>query len=135
MTFVPVCATVRLVGGLVLARAVVNPSVNYRSVVFFGTATLVDGAEKRDALHALTEQLAPGRWEEARQPTDKELMATWILSLPLDEFSAKVRTGAEEDEPEDRDLPVWAGVVPVHLAAEPSEYHWRRVHDGRVGAP
>jgi len=131
----PMCATVTLFDGLVLARSVFNHSVNYRSVVVFGTATLVDDAEKREALRALTEQLAPGRWDEARQPTAKELKATSILSLPLDEASAKVRTGAEEDEPEDLDLPVWAGVVPVHLAAEPSEYEWRRVHDGRVGAP
>jgi nitroimidazol reductase NimA-like FMN-containing flavoprotein (pyridoxamine 5'-phosphate oxidase superfamily) len=131
----PVCATVTLFDGLVLARSVFNHSVNYRSVVVFGTATLVADDEKREALRALTEQLAPGRWDEARQPTDKELKATWILSLPLDEASAKLRTGAEEDEPEDLDLPVWAGVVPVHLAAEPSEYEWRRVHDGRVGAP
>jgi len=131
----PMCATVTLFDGLVLARSVFNHSVNYRSVVVFGTATLVDEAEKREALRALTEQLAPGRWDEARQPTAKELKATSILSLPLDEASAKVRTGAEEDEPEDLDLPVWAGVVPVHLAAEPSEYEWRRVHDGRVGAP
>jgi nitroimidazol reductase NimA-like FMN-containing flavoprotein (pyridoxamine 5'-phosphate oxidase superfamily) len=131
----PMCATVTLFDGLVLARSVFNHSVNYRSVVVFGTATLVDGDEKRAALRALTEQLAPGRWDEARQPTDKELKATWILSLPLDEASAKVRTGAEEDEPEDLDLPVWAGIVPVHLAAGPSEYEWRRVRDGRVGAP
>jgi uncharacterized protein len=134
-TGVPLCATVTLFDGLVLARSVFNHSVNYRSVVVFGTATLVADDEKREALRALTEQLAPGRWDEARQPTDTELKATWILSLPLDETSAKVRTGAEEDEPEDLDLPVWAGVVPVHLAAEPSEYDWRRVHDGRVGAP
>ena len=130
-----VCATVTLVDGLVLARSVFNHSVNYRSVVVFGTATLVEDDEKREALRALTEQLAPGRWDEARQPTTKELKATWILSLPIDEASAKVRTGPEEDEPEDLDLPVWAGVVPMHLAAEPSEYAWRRVRDGRVGAP
>jgi nitroimidazol reductase NimA-like FMN-containing flavoprotein (pyridoxamine 5'-phosphate oxidase superfamily) len=129
------CVTVTLVDGLVLARSVFNHSVNYRSAVVFGTATLVEDAEKREALRALTEQLAPGRWDEARQPTEQELKATWILSLPIDEASAKVRTGPEEDEPEDLDLPVWAGVVPVHLAAEPSEYHWRRVRDGRVGAP
>ncbi len=131
----PMCATVTLFDGLVLARSVFNHSVNYRSVVVFGTATLVDDAEKREALRALTEQLAPGRWDEARQPTAKELKATSILSLPLDETSAKVRTGAEEDEPEDLDLPVWAGVVPVHLAAEPSEYDWKRVRGGRVGPP
>jgi uncharacterized protein len=131
----PMCATVTLFDGLVLARSVFNHSVNYRSVVVFGTATLVEGAEKREALRALTEQLAPGRWDEARQPTGKELKATWILALPLAEASAKLRTGAEEDDPEDRELPVWAGVVPVHLAAEPSEYDWKRVHDGRVGPP
>jgi nitroimidazol reductase NimA-like FMN-containing flavoprotein (pyridoxamine 5'-phosphate oxidase superfamily) len=114
---------------------VFNHSVNYRSVVVFGTATLVEGDDKREALRALTEQLAPGRWDEARQPTEQELKATWILWLPLDEASAKVRSGPEEDDEADRDLPVWAGVVPVHLAAEPSAYDWRRVHDGRVGAP
>jgi uncharacterized protein len=131
----PMCATVTLFDGLVLARSVFNHSVNYRSVVVFGTATLVEGAEKREALRALTEQLAPGRWDEARQPTAKELKATWILALPLDEASAKLRTGAEEDDLEDRDLPVWAGVVPVHLAAAPSDYDWKRVRNGRVGAP
>jgi nitroimidazol reductase NimA-like FMN-containing flavoprotein (pyridoxamine 5'-phosphate oxidase superfamily) len=130
-----VCATVTLFDGLVLARSVFNHSVNYRSVVVFGTATAVEGDEKLDALHALAEQLAPGRWEEARQPSRKELKATSILSLPLDEASAKVRGGAEEDDVEDLDLPVWAGVVPVYLAAEPSEYDWRRVRHGRVGPP
>src|SRR5207237_701266 len=89
------------VDGLVLARSVFNHSVNYRSAVVLGTATLVEGEEKLTALRALTEQLAPGRWDEARQPTATELKATWILSLPLDEASAKVRTGPEEDEPED----------------------------------
>jgi hypothetical protein len=109
--------------------------VNYRSAIVFGTATLVEGEEKLTALRALTEQLVPGRWDEARQPTATELKATWILSLPLDEASAKVRTGPEEDELEDLDLPVWAGVVPVRLAAEPSEYDWQRVRDGRLGPP
>ena len=131
----PVCVTETLFDGLVLAKSVFNHSVNYRSALVFGTATLVDGEEKREALRALTEQLAPGRWEEARQPTDQELKATWILSLPLDEASAKVRTGGPEDEPEDVDLPVWAGVVPVHLAADPSGYDWQRVRDGRLGPP
>jgi uncharacterized protein len=130
-----VCLTVTLFDGLVLARSVFNHSVNYRSVVLLGTAQLVPDDEKLEALHALTEQLAPGRWEEARQPTAKELKATWILALPIEEASAKVRGGPPEDDPEDEHLPVWAGVVPVHLAAEPSPYHWRRVHDGRLGAP
>jgi nitroimidazol reductase NimA-like FMN-containing flavoprotein (pyridoxamine 5'-phosphate oxidase superfamily) len=131
----PVCATVTLFDGLVLARSVFNHSVNYRSVVVFGTATAVDDDEKPVALHALAEQLAPGRWEEARQPNAKELKATSILSLPLHEASAKVRSGPEDDDEEDLDLPVWAGVVPVYLAAEPSEYDWRRVRDGRLGPP
>ena len=129
------CATVTLFDGLVLARSVFNHSVNYRSVVVFGTATLVDEDEKLHAVHALAEQLAPGRWDEARQPSQQELKATSIVSLPLDEASAKVRTGREEDDEEDLDLPVWAGVVPVYLAAEPGEYDWRRVRDGRVGPP
>lgn len=132
---VPVCVTVTLVDGLVLAKSVFNHSVNYRSAVVFGTATLVEGDEKREALRALTEQLAPGRWDESRQPTEQELKATWILWLPIDEASAKVRAGGPEDEPEDVDLPFYAGVVPVHLAAEPGEYDWRRVQNGRLGPP
>jgi nitroimidazol reductase NimA-like FMN-containing flavoprotein (pyridoxamine 5'-phosphate oxidase superfamily) len=131
----PVCATVTLVDGLVLAKSIFNHSVNYRSAVVFGTARAVSDAEKRDALRALTEQLAPGRWDEARQPSDQELKATWILALPIDEASAKVRTGGPSEEPEDEQLPVWTGVVPVHLAAEPSGYDWRRVEGGRVGPP
>jgi hypothetical protein len=133
---VRICVTVTLLDGLVLARSVFNHSIDYRSVVVLGTPRLVEEvAEKREALRAFTEHVAPGRWEEARQPTDQELKATWILSVPLDEASAKIRTGPPEDEPEDLDLPVWAGVVPIHLAAEPSEYDWRRVRDGRVVAP
>ena len=130
-----ICVTVTLLDGLVLARSVFNHSIDYRSVVVLGTPTLVPEDEKREALRAFTEHVAPGRWDEARQPTEQELKATWILSVPLDEASAKVRTGPPEDEPEDLDLPVWAGVVPIHLAAEPSEYDWRRVRDGRVVAP
>jgi nitroimidazol reductase NimA-like FMN-containing flavoprotein (pyridoxamine 5'-phosphate oxidase superfamily) len=129
-----VCVTVTLLDGLVLAKSVFNHSINYRSVVVLGEAQLVEGDEKRGALHAFTEHVAPGRWDQARQPTDKELKATWILALPLTESSAKAREGPPKDEPEDEDLPVWAGVVPVHLAAEPSEYVWRRVRDGRLGA-
>jgi hypothetical protein len=129
----PVCVTVTIFDGLVLAKSVFNHSINYRSAVVFGTARVVPDGEKREALHALTNQLVPGRWNEARQPTDEELKATWILALPIEEASAKVRTGGPEDEPEDLDLPVYAGVVPVHLAAEPGEYPWKRVRDGRVG--
>jgi nitroimidazol reductase NimA-like FMN-containing flavoprotein (pyridoxamine 5'-phosphate oxidase superfamily) len=133
---VRICVTVTLLDGLVLARSVFNHSIDYRSVVVLGTPALVEDVnEKREALRAFTEHVAPGRWDEARRPTDQELKATWILSVPLDEASAKVRTGPPEDDAEDMDLPVWAGVVPIHLAAEPSEYDWRRVHDGRVGPP
>lgn len=131
----PVCATVTLLDGIVLAKSVFNHSIDYRSVVVLGRATLVEGDEKVAALEAFTEHVAPGRWFESRRPTPLELKATSILSLPLDAASAKVRTGPPEEEPEDVDLPYWSGVVPVHLAAEPSEYDWRRVRDGRVGPP
>jgi uncharacterized protein len=132
-TGVRVCVTVTLLDGLVLAKSVFNHSMNYRSVLLFGTAQLVEGDEKRDALRRLVEQLAPGRWNEARQPTALELKATSVLALSIDAASAKVRSGPATDDPEDEHLPVWAGVVPVHLAAETSEYTWRRVEDGRVG--
>jgi hypothetical protein len=120
----------------VLAKSVFNHSINYRSVVVLGEATLIEGDdEKGEALRAFTEHVAPGRWEEARQPTAQELKATWILSLPLDEASAKVRVGPPEDDPEDETFPAWAGVVAVDLTARPSEYDWRRVTDGRLGPP
>jgi len=116
----PVCITVTLVDGLVLARSVFNHSMNYRSVVALGQATLIeDPAEKLQALQAFTEKLIPGRWNDARQPSEKELKATSILKLPLTEVSAKVRTGAVEDDPEDYALPVWAGVIPLRLVADP----------------
>jgi uncharacterized protein len=131
----PVCVTVTIFDGLVLAKSVFNHSVNYRSAVVFGTARVVPDEKKLEALHALTNQLVPGRWEEVRPPTAQELKATWILALPIEAASAKVRTGGPEDEPEDLDLPYYAGVVPVHLAAEPAEYDWKRVRGGRVGPP
>jgi uncharacterized protein len=113
-----VCVTVTLVDGLVLARSVFNHSMNYRSVVALGTASLVDAAqEKLAALRAFTEKILPGRWNDARQPNEKELKATSILRLPLSEVSAKMRTGPVEDDPEDYALPVWAGVLPLRLAA------------------
>ena len=134
-TGAPMCATVTLLDGLVLAKSVFNHSMNYRSVVVLGEATQLADEAKLEALHLFTERVAPGRWDEARQPTPTELKATTILTLPLNEASAKVRSGPPEDEPEDIDLPVWSGVVPIHLAAEPSEYDWGRVQDGRVGPP
>ena len=114
-----VCLTVTLVDGLVLARSVFNHSMNYRSVVALGSARIVDeSGEKLRALRAFTEKLLPGRWNDARQPNEKELRATSILRLPLTEVSAKVRTGDVEDDAEDYALRVWAGIVPLRLAAD-----------------
>jgi uncharacterized protein len=113
---VSVCVTVTLVDGLVLARSVFNHSMNYRSVVALGKATLVDAsAEKLEALRGFTEKILPGRWEEARQPNEKELKATSILRLALTEVSAKVRVGPPEDDAEDYALGIWAGVLPMGL--------------------
>jgi nitroimidazol reductase NimA-like FMN-containing flavoprotein (pyridoxamine 5'-phosphate oxidase superfamily) len=115
----PVCVTVTLLDGLILARSVFNHSMNYRSVVALGTATLIsEPAEKWAALHAFTEKLIPGRWEDARQPNEKELKATSILKLPLTEVSAKVRTGGVEDDADDYALKVWAGVIPLQLVTD-----------------
>jgi uncharacterized protein len=112
----PVCITVTLADGLVLARSVFNHSMNYRSVVALGQATVIDNpAEKLRALQAMTEKLIPGRWNDARQPNEKELKATSILKLPLTEVSAKVRTGDVEDDADDYALSVWAGVIPLRL--------------------
>ena len=114
---IAVCVTVTLVDGFVLARSVFNHSMNYRSVVALGKATLVDAPkEKLEALHAYTKKILPGRWNEARQPSEKELKATSILRLPLTEVSAKVRTGPPEDDAPDYALSVWAGVIPAHIA-------------------
>jgi uncharacterized protein len=118
-TGIPVCINVTLTDGLVLARSVFNHSMNYRSVVALGKATLVDVPEEKiAALHAFTEKLVPGRWSDARQPNQKELKATSILRLPLSEVSAKVRTGSVQDDEEDYALSVWAGVVPLRLVAD-----------------
>jgi nitroimidazol reductase NimA-like FMN-containing flavoprotein (pyridoxamine 5'-phosphate oxidase superfamily) len=113
------CATVTLVDGIVLARSVFDHSINYRSVVVLGQATPVtDPGEKNDALEAFTEKLLPGRWADARPPTAKELKATGVLWLPLDEASAKVRTGGPHDaHTPDGELDVWAGVIPLRVAA------------------
>jgi uncharacterized protein len=114
-----VCVTVTLADGLVLARSVFNHSMNYRSVVALGNAVIVDEpGEKLEALRAFTEKILPGRWNDARQPNEKELKATSILRLPLDEVSAKVRLGGVEDDAEDYALQVWAGIVPLRLVAD-----------------
>ncbi len=112
----PVCVTVTMVDGLVLARSGFNHSVNHRSVVVLGEAEVVtDEAERLAALEALTDHAVPGRWAELRPPTRRELAATTVVRVPLDEASAKVRSGPPIDEPEDLDADVWAGVVPVRL--------------------
>jgi uncharacterized protein len=113
-----VCITVTLTDGIVLARSVFNHSMNYRSVVALGKATLVDAPEEKLlALRAFTEKILPGRWNDARQPNEKELNATSILRLPLTEFSAKIRSGPVEDDLADRELPIWAGIIPLQLVA------------------
>jgi len=118
---VPVCVTVTLVDGLVLARSIFNHSMNYRSVVVLGTARAVeDPAEKLEALRGLSEHILPGRWAESRPPNEQELKATLILSLPINEFSAKVRQGPPVDDAEDYAFPTWAGVIPLRtVAGEP----------------
>ena len=114
-----VCLTVTLADGLVLARSVFNHSMNYRSVVALGSAVIVEEpGEKLAALEAFTEKILPGRWNDARQPNEKELKATSILRLPLNEVSAKVRVGGVEDDAEDYALKVWAGIVPLRLVAD-----------------
>ena len=116
---IQVCVTVTLVDGLVLARSSFHHSINYRSVVVLGTAHLVlDRDEKIDALRRFTNHIVPGRWDEARQPTDQELKATSVLVLPMEEVSAKMRTGPPIDDEEDYEIPIWAGVVPVHMRAD-----------------
>ncbi|MGQ0762523.1 MAG: pyridoxamine 5'-phosphate oxidase family protein [Acidobacteriota bacterium] len=116
---IDVCVTVTLIDGLVLARSAFHHSMNYRSVVVFGRARVIeDRAEKMSALTALSEHMIPGRWDEVRAPDDRELQLTTVLAIPLTEASAKVRTGPPVDDEEDYDLPVWAGVIPLRLIAE-----------------
>ena len=118
---IPVCVTVTLLDGLVLARSIFNHSMNYRSVVILGTATLIDDpVEKIAALRALSEHILPQHWDDSRQPNEKELKATSVLRIPIDEFSAKVRVGPPIDDEPDYSFPTWAGVIPL---------------DTRVGAP
>jgi len=113
---VDVCVTVTLVDGLVLARSAFHHSINYRSVVVLGRATLVeDAAEKDKALEAFTEHIIPGRWPEIRWPSELELKATSVLKLPIEEASAKIRVGDPKDDEEDYAMDVWAGVLPLEL--------------------
>lgn len=115
---VEVCLTVTLVDGLVVARSLFHHSMNYRSVVLFGKAELVDNErDKMIALEAFTEQIIPGRWQDARIPNVKELKATTVLSLPIEEGSAKIRKGQPLDDEEDYALPIWAGELPLRVIA------------------
>ncbi len=119
-TDIPVCVTVTLLDGLVLARSAFHHSMNYRSVVVLGRAVEVrEPAERLAALQAIVEHVLAGRWQEARQPNEQELRATSVLRLPLAEASAKIRTGPPLDDAEDLGLGCWAGVVPLRLDAQP----------------
>jgi nitroimidazol reductase NimA-like FMN-containing flavoprotein (pyridoxamine 5'-phosphate oxidase superfamily) len=126
---IDVCLTVTLIDGLVLARSAFHHSMNYRSVVVFGRAVVVDEREEKlAALRALSDHMIPGRWDDVREPNERELQLTTVLSLALDEASAKVRTGPPLDDEEDYELSVWAGVIPLRLSAEAP------VHDPRLKA-
>lgn len=112
-----VCVTVTLIDGLVLARSAFHHSINYRSVVILGSATLVVDADEKDkALEALTEHIVPGRWADVRWPNKLELKATTVLKLPIEEASAKIRIGDPKDDEDDYAMGVWAGVLPLSLA-------------------
>jgi uncharacterized protein len=115
---IPVCITVTLLDGLVLARSIFNHSMNYRSVVVLGTAIVVeDPAEKIEALRRLSEHILPGRWVESRYPNERELKATLVLRVPITEFSAKVRQGPPIDDEDDYAFKTWAGVIPLETVA------------------
>ena len=118
---IDVCVAVTLVDGLVLARSAFHHSINYRSVVIFGRATIIeDREEKIAALVALSEHIVRGRWADVREPNEEELIKTTVLELPLVEASAKVRTGPPVDDEEDYELETWAGVLPLRTIAEPA---------------
>jgi hypothetical protein len=125
---IPVCVTVTVLDGIVLARSAFHHSMNYRSVVAFGKASVIrDEKEKLDALHTISEHILPGRWADVRKPNETELKQTLVFKLPLAEASAKIRTGPPVDEDADYDLPVWAGVVPLSMVGQPP------VADPRLG--
>ena len=117
---IPACVTVTLVDGLVLARSAFHHSMNYRSVVAFGTARkIADPAQKTRALHIIADHLIAGRWNDVRGPSAKELKATSVLEFAIEEASAKIRTGPPADDEDDYALPIWAGILPLQLEAKP----------------
>jgi nitroimidazol reductase NimA-like FMN-containing flavoprotein (pyridoxamine 5'-phosphate oxidase superfamily) len=118
----PACLTVSLLDGLVLARAVMHHSANYRSVMLLGEARTVERPEEKlAALEAIVEHIVPGRWREARAPSENELQATSVLAIPIQEASAKVRSGPPLDDEQDHELPIWAGVIPIVTEARAPE--------------
>jgi nitroimidazol reductase NimA-like FMN-containing flavoprotein (pyridoxamine 5'-phosphate oxidase superfamily) len=130
---IEICVTVTLLDGLVLARSAFHHSMNYRSVVVLGTATLVeDREEKLTALRAISENIIAGRWDDVRQPTDQELKATSVLKLPIAEASAKIRTGGPKDDEEDYRLPMWAGVLPLRMIPGEPEVDSKMTVDATV---
>jgi uncharacterized protein len=117
---IPVCVAVTLLDALVLARSVFNHSVNYRSVIGFGKTRLVENEEEKWlAAKSFTEHMVPGRWDDARQPTASEMKKTMFIAVELEEMSAKLRTHGVGDDPEDLDLDVWAGLLPLPIKAQP----------------
>jgi nitroimidazol reductase NimA-like FMN-containing flavoprotein (pyridoxamine 5'-phosphate oxidase superfamily) len=131
-----VCLTVTSVDGWVLARSAFHHTVNYRAVMLFGTAVLVDASEKAAHLRTFMEQMFPGRWDRLRPPHPQELKATTVLRLRIDEASAKVRAGPPVDEPEDYGWPVWAGEIPLRAGREAARPDARTAADRmRLGAP
>jgi hypothetical protein len=143
-----ICVTATIVDGIVAARSAFHHSLNYRSVVVFGTPRIVDDPDERMvAFEAVTEHVLPGRWDEARRPNEKEDKGTKLLALSIDEASAKVRTGPPVDDEEDMDLDIWAGVIPlsvtagtpistpdlkagIDVAASAADYARQTTHDG-----
>jgi nitroimidazol reductase NimA-like FMN-containing flavoprotein (pyridoxamine 5'-phosphate oxidase superfamily) len=124
---IDMCVTVTLVDGYVLARSAFHHSMNYRSVTILGRARLVEELdEKLTALRLITDHVVPGRWDEVRGPNELEMRQTVVIAVPLEEVSAKVRVGPPADDEEDYQLPVWAGVVPIHTRLGTP------VSDGRV---
>lgn len=120
-TGIPVCLTVTHLDGIVLARSAFHHSLNYRSAVIFGMAREVPEEDKSHALTVIAEQILRGRWSEVRPPTAAELKATAVLAIQIEEASAKIRVGPPVDDPEDYDLPVWAGVLPIKMIFEKAE--------------